>query len=279
MSKKAEPKQETTTLWDFPSQTYGNKEYGDNSYAGVTPAFIIWNLLMRYTHAKDLVIDPMAGSGTTLDVARDLNRRVLGYDLQPTRKDIFNVDARNLPLEKEKADFVFIDPPYSTHIKYSGKKECLGELNANSPEYYEEMEIIIKEIFRVLKPNRYMGLYVSDSFEKNKPFMPIGFNLFSILQKYFDPVDIIAVKRYNAKLLRNHWHTAAVENNYFLRGFNYLFIMHKTGKPLKFDRFGVNKKDRRSPQEIAKELEKRKIDKAKKNSSKGRSKKKSFKNR
>ena len=40
-------------------------------------------------------------SGTTLDVARDLDRRALGYDLSPTRKDIFRVDARKLPLEND----------------------------------------------------------------------------------------------------------------------------------------------------------------------------------
>ena len=262
MSKKPDLKLQTTTLWDYPSQAYGNKTFGDNTYTGVTPAFIVWNLVKRYTKPKDLIVDPMAGSGTTLDVARDLKRRALGYDLQPQRKDIFNVDARKLPLDDEKADFVFIDPPYSTHIKYSGRKECLGELHANSDEYYLEMEKIIEEIYRVLKPNRYMALYVSDSFEKGKDLMAIGFGVYGILQRYFESTDIIAVKRYNAKLLRNHWHTAAVEHNYFLRGFNYLFIMHKSGKELKFDRFGVNKKDRRSPTEKDQELSSRRVKKA-----------------
>jgi len=28
-------------------------------------------------------------------------------------------------------------------------------------------------------------------------------------------------------LKRNHWHTSAIEGNYYLRGFNYLFIMKK----------------------------------------------------
>ena len=33
--------------------------------------------------------------------------------------------------------------------------------------------------------------------------------------------------RHNAKLGKNNWHKAAEEGNYFLRGFNYLFIMKK----------------------------------------------------
>ncbi|MFW0858760.1 MAG: DNA methyltransferase [Dehalococcoidia bacterium] len=53
------------SLWDFPTQNYGDKPHGDNKYSGVTPAFIIWNLIQRYTKEGDLVIDPMCGSGTT----------------------------------------------------------------------------------------------------------------------------------------------------------------------------------------------------------------------
>src|SRR5271154_427682 len=153
-----------TTLWDYPSQHYGDDVQGDPNFKGATPSYIIWNLLERYTKPKDLVIDPCAGSGTTLDVARELGRRALGYDLSPTRKDIFRVDARKLPLENDKADFVFIDPPYSTHIDYSDDPRCIGKLDAAGPEYYRAMEKVIGEIHRILRPGKHMGLYVSDSF-------------------------------------------------------------------------------------------------------------------
>jgi len=161
-------------------------------------------------------------------VARDLNRRALGYDLTPTRKDIFRVDARKLPLEDGKADFVFIDPPYSTHIHYSDDPRCIGNLDAAGPQYYQAMEQVIVEIHRILRPGRHMGLFVCDSFVKGKGFFPIGLELFAILRKYLEPVDIIAVVRHNKTLDMGNYRAAAEEGNFFLRGFNYLFVMRKT---------------------------------------------------
>ncbi len=221
----------TTTLWDYGSQHHKKTlEGGHKEYIGSTPTYIIWNLLLRYTKKKDLIIDPMAGSGTTIDVARDLGRRALGYDINPMalkRKDVFKSDARTLPLETEKADFVFVDPPYSDHIKYSDDKNCIGNINANDDNYYIQMDLVIKEIHRVLKNDRYMALYVSDSFEIGKKFMPLGFRLFSILEKYFTAIDVISVVRHNKDMEKKNHKIAAAEQNFFLRGFNYLFIMYK----------------------------------------------------
>jgi adenine-specific DNA-methyltransferase len=224
---------QVTTLWDYPSQNYGEGQQGDPSYVGATPSYIIWNLLKRYTKEKDLVVDCFAGSGTTLDVARDLNRKALGYDVHPTRKDIFRVDARKLPPElTNKADFVFIDPPYSTHIDYGPDPRDIGKLEASTGEYYKAMEQVFSEIHRILKPGKYMGLYVSDSYVHAKggtksQFHPLGFELFSRLRQKLEPVDIISVTRHNKTLEMGNYRKAADEGNFYLRGFNYLFIARK----------------------------------------------------
>jgi len=220
-----------TTLWDYPSQDYGDTQQGRPGYKGATPSYIIWNLLQRYTKEKDLVVDPFAGSGTTLDVARDLKRRALGYDVHPTRKDIFRVDARKLPPElTAKADLVFMDPPYSTHLDYGPDPRDIGKLDAaQGPDYYDAMDAAFAEADRILKPGKHLAVYVSDSFVKGKGFYPIGFELFALLRKRFDPVDIIAVVRHNKTLDMGNYRKAAEEGNFFLRGFNYLFIMRKPG--------------------------------------------------
>jgi DNA modification methylase len=219
-----------TTLWDYPSQDYGDTHQGRPGYKGATPSYIIWNLLQRYTKEKDLVVDCFAGSGTTLDVARELGRRALGYDVHPARKDIFRLDARNLPPElTNKVDFVFIDPPYSTHLDYGDDPRDIGKLDVSKgPAYYDAMEQVFLEILRILKPGRHMGLYVGDSFVKGQPFHPIGFELFARLRAAgFDSVDIISVVRHNKTLEMGNYRKAAEEGNFFLRGFNYLFIMRK----------------------------------------------------
>jgi DNA modification methylase len=241
-----------TTLWEFPSQHYETylppgadtpirsrfSTQGRADYAGATPSWVIWQLLQRYTRESDAVLDPMCGSGTTLDVCTDLNRRALAFDLSPSRPDIKPADARKLPVPDSSVDFAFIDPPYSTHIDYSDNPQDIGLLSASGEDqgaaYYDAMTRVIAELHRVLRDRRYMALYVSDSWRKKKggepgagSFMPIGFDLFSIMRRHFKPIDIIAVVRHNQKLQRGNWRRAAEEGNFFLRGFNYLFIMKK----------------------------------------------------
>ncbi|MBX3352456.1 MAG: hypothetical protein KF684_05935 [Phycisphaeraceae bacterium] len=253
--KKPELSVFPTTLWEYPSQHYEGDDRPGKQYAGATPSWVVWQLLTRYTREGQLVVDPFAGSGTTIDVALSMSRRALGYDLNPQSQRpglIFRADARSLPLEDATADFVFMDPPYSTHIDYTDDPRCLGRLDASAPdakgriggEYYDAMARVFDEAHRVLKNNRYLGLYVSDSFKKRSPnspgveFMPIGFELFALLRQRFTPVDIIAVVRHNKKLEQGNWRKAAVEENFFLRGFNYCLIFRKD------DRAGETRKGR-----------------------------------
>ncbi|MEM6315323.1 MAG: DNA methyltransferase [Planctomycetota bacterium] len=256
--KSARPKQpplrpQVTTLWDYPSQDYGGKQQGVKGYAGATPSYIIWNLLQRYTKPKDLVVDPCCGSGTTLDVARDLDRKALGYDVHPIRKDIFNRDARDLPPELTgKVDFVFIDPPYADHLDYGDDPRDIGKLKANAG-YYEAMADVVAEIHRVLKPTGHAAIYISDSYHHNKTggtFHPLGFEVFDLARKYLTPVDIISVVRHNRTLDMGNYRRAADEGNYYLRGFNYLFLFRKPSPkptPSGVGRGAGGKKRRRKP--------------------------------
>lgn len=213
-----------TTLWDYPSQHYGEGMQGDARFVGATPSYVIWNLVERYTKRGDLVVDPFCGSGTTLDVAKDTERRARGFDLAPQRADIERADARKLPLESATVDLVFMDPPYGDHIRYSEDKECIGKLSAYDPAYYKAMHRAIREAARVLRPGGVFGLYVCDYFEKKHGFAPVGFQLFMSVAESFEILDIVAVTRHNKSLELGNYRKAAEEGNFFLRGFNYLFV-------------------------------------------------------
>ncbi|MDA1008743.1 MAG: DNA methyltransferase [Planctomycetota bacterium] len=229
----------TTTLWSYPSQHYvgsdGRRMQGDKDFLGATPSWVIWQVLSRYTREGDTIVDPFCGSGTTLDVCHDLKRKGRGFDLASVRPDIESADARALPLESESVDFIFMDPPYGTHIAYSDHGDCIGRLGGG--DYLSAMDAAIAEAHRVLRNRRYMAIYVSDSWKKKKggppgsgagTFLPIGFELWARLTQRFSGVDIICVERRNAKLAKGNWNKVAEEENFFLRGFNYLLIVKKT---------------------------------------------------
>ncbi|HKP56692.1 MAG TPA: class I SAM-dependent methyltransferase [Polyangiales bacterium] len=225
--KKPPLRLQTTTLWEYPSQHYGASEQGDQRYVGATPSYVIWNLLQRYTEPGARVVDPMCGSGTLLDVARDLGRRGRGFDLAPYRKDIERADARKLPLSDGEVDLVFIDPPYGDHIHYSDDQACIGKLSAFDDRFYRELRKVFVEARRVLAPGGVLGVYVCDFYNKREGYAPVGFALFDQLAQLFEPIDTVAVVRHNRTLEQGNYHKAAEEQNFFLRGFNYLFIVRK----------------------------------------------------
>lgn len=222
-------KPQTTTLWYYPSQQIpGEGVQGNPRYTGRTPAYVVWNLLDRYTREEDLVVDPFCGGGTSIDVAKEMGRRGQGFDLAPDRDDIGRADARDLPLEDGVADFVFMDPPYSTHIEYSNDPRCIGKLDALEDEdYFAAMEAVFEECDRVLKNRRFMAVYVGDSYHKRGGFAGIGARLFGQLERRFRPIDHIAVVRGNRTLEKPAYHRAAYEGNFFLRGFQHLLIFKK----------------------------------------------------
>src|SRR6266487_1179864 len=193
---------EAYTCWDFPSQSDGHPGAGDASFNGVTPARCAENIVRRYSRPGELVVDPMAGSGTIGDVARALGRRPVSLDLSPRRPGILRADARAWPLRDQSAALVVVDSPYSDNIVYSHDPRCLGRISCRDP--------------RVIADEYRGGVYT-----------PVGFRLLAALEREFEILDTIALVRHHDRSASPMWEHRARRFNFFLRGFKFLLIVRK----------------------------------------------------
>ena len=218
---------EPTTLWDYPTQNYGSIQHGIPSFNGVTPAFLCYNLVQRYTRVGDVIVDPMAGGGTMLDVAREEGRLAIGFDLTPVRQDIIQCDAtKDLPLPDNYARLIFCDPPYSDNVKYMEHPDAIHKLSAELPDYYEAIEKVVQNCHRILMFGGIIGWLICDQWIQ-KRFTPTAFLTWEILHKYFIPIDIVAVAYRGASGHKEEWYQRAIQYNFYLRGFRYLLLFYK----------------------------------------------------
>jgi len=105
-------------VWNFPQR---DPRLG-HPYPGNIPGQIAMNVLYYYTKQGDLVVDPMAGGGSTIDACLIMGRRCRAYDIRNewevggvkySRKDIIIRDLWEGFDEKAKGcDLIFLDPPY-----------------------------------------------------------------------------------------------------------------------------------------------------------------------
>jgi len=218
---------EAYTCWDFPTQSDGRSQGGDASFNGVTPARCAANLVRRYTRPGDLVIDPMAGSGTIGDVARALGRRSVSLDLVTRRRDILRADARAWPVASDVANLVVIDSPYSDNIVYGKDPRCLGRISCRDARFYEEMERVADEARRVLRSGGILAWIIADEY-RGGSYTPVGFRLLAVLERLFEPVDTISLIRHHDRSASPMWEHRARRFNFFLRGFKFLFILRKS---------------------------------------------------
>lgn len=218
---------EATTLWDFSKQSYGVNSKGDNKYAGVTPALVIYNLLWKYTEPGDLVVDPMCGSGTTIDVCKEEKRRVKGFDINSVRDDIEEADARALPIDPNTVDMVFVDSPYGDNIDYNEHPHDIGKISSETERFYDELENVMVEAKRILRKGKVLAWLIGDQWERGK-FTPVGFEVYDRLCKHFEPVDIICITRRGQTSHTEEWINRSRRLNFYLRGFKYLIIVKNT---------------------------------------------------
>ncbi len=76
----------TSQVWEIPVPSKGDKAFGKHS--AIMPEEIVKRCIKLYTCVGDIVLDPFAGSGTTLKVSKMLNRNYVGYEIYEKYREV-----------------------------------------------------------------------------------------------------------------------------------------------------------------------------------------------
>ena len=150
-----------------------------------------------WSDEDDLIIDPFAGRGTRVLVAKAMDRRSIGLDIswefishinnkaadKRSLEDFIDdreiyvpmavhTDSRFMPIPDETADFIYSCPPYWNIEKYEHRDGQLADID-DYKEFLREMGNIFKECYRILKNGKFMVIVVQD-FRLWKKFYALG---------------------------------------------------------------------------------------------------------
>jgi hypothetical protein len=137
-------------------------------HPGSIPPAIVAHTLHYFTEAGALVVDPMAGGGTTVDVCAAMGRRCLAFDLEPAREDIQRLDIRDgFPDATLGCDLIFCDPPYHTMLArhYAEDAVSLAPLSA----WIDFLGAFARMAFAALRPGGHLALLLANQTEKDLP--------------------------------------------------------------------------------------------------------------
>lgn len=137
-------------------------------HPGSIPPAIIAHTLHYYAPPGGLVVDPMAGGGTTLDVCAAMGRRCLAYDLHPARPDILHHDiTAGFPPECSDCDLIFADPPY--HTMRSGQYPGYGIGEQPLSYWTNFLQCFAVSAFRTLRLGGHVALLLANQSERDIP--------------------------------------------------------------------------------------------------------------
>ncbi|ABK77520.1 DNA modification methylase [Cenarchaeum symbiosum A] len=74
----------TKQVWDIPMPNKGDSAFG--KHPAIMPEEIPRRCIRLFTFEGDVVLDPFSGSGTTLKMAKKLNRKYIGYEIMKSYK-------------------------------------------------------------------------------------------------------------------------------------------------------------------------------------------------
>ncbi len=240
-------KLEHTTMWSFKKRGDWATHRGD--FRGNWMPQIPRNLILRYSKVGDTVLDPMVGSGTSLIETKITGRNGIGLDVDPgallvamsrlefdgknedipeSSQQVYLGDARRLDLiENESIDLVLIHPPQPDYIgNVNGKNSSDISFVSSFNEYCRELKQVAREVFRVLKPDKYCSIFVGDT-RRHKHFVPVSHR---VMQDFLDigfilKEDVIK-KQWNCSQ-SGFWARRSKRDNFLLISHKHLYVFRK----------------------------------------------------
>lgn len=201
------------TEQDFAPPLYGiwsklTQDTAVDSHFGAFPLWYMQSLLYYHTEPLDIVFDPFAGGGTTVDACKAMFRRYYCTDriVKPGReKDILAHDiTTGLPDGMPKPKLVFLDPPYwkQAEGKYSDSPDDLANMTLS--DFYAVFERLFSDVTQrkiervalVIQPTQYKnGFEFEDHiFEFHRMMAPA----YRIESRYILPYS---TQQYNAQVV------------------------------------------------------------------------------
>lgn len=241
----------TDSLWIIPQRD--NSGAHDGHYHGNFVPQIPHQLLMRYTKAGDFILDPFAGSGTTLIEAQRMGRNSIGIELQPSVAaeainrihseskdgivaDTFVDDSRVFDTRRildtykiDNVQFIIYHPPYWDIIKFSEDENDLSNSETLN-EFIDNFRQVVRNTSAILEKGRYCAVVIGDKYA-NSQLVPLGFHCMQAMQQEGLTLKATIVKNFeetkgkaNQKAL---WRQRALQNGLYLFKHEYIFVFKK----------------------------------------------------
>lgn len=219
-------------LWEFNVADDGS---GEEGFPGRMPGQVIENLLWYFTEIFDLVVDPMSGGGTTLDVCLEMKRRCLCYDIDPiirpheTQKHDILDGLPNIPNLRQagkviKPKLLLLDPPYWKQRKgdYSSDKNNLANLPLDG--FHARMVQIINQAHDYIDPDGYVAFVISPTRDSGIIYDHMASIINRLDLSHWHIKERVIVSYTTQQALAYHL-TQAREGKYMLRRFRDLLIL------------------------------------------------------